>query len=271
MTNCCTYEFKKRHFGFTDSNAEDFYVAQCCTHKIPFIIYRTIICLYWLAWVIEGIVEYSYLENGHFYYVYLSHWNEWVLVVYLVISLMVAIYGLKDSEASGKVRWNHKMSWIVRNTGIVSSYLVTAIFYGAGVTSRTSLISSIHRHAVSSALYTIDLFVSRVPVRLLHFIYPSLFFICYAIFTLILHAANVRSQFYEGILDWEQIPGFSAGIFIGVVLLVTPILHSVVFVFYYIKTCIAQRCCNSVSNGSIPAKKVTCAEKHAQINCDSIA
>lgn len=141
----------------------------------------------------------------------------------------------------GSLRWWQKISWMVRDVSIVSSYLVTIMFYSSGVQSRTSLASSIHRHAICSCLHTVDLFVSKLPVRMLHFCYPSLYFFIYAVFTLILHWSRVRSRLYDKIVDWEMVPGVSVSVFISVVVIISPLLHSVVFVFYRLRLFLADR------------------------------
>lgn len=142
---------------------------------------------------------------------------------------------------SGTVRWWHKISWMIRDVSIVSSYLVTIMFYSAGVQSRTSMASSIHRHAISSCIHTMDLFVSKLPVRLLHFCYSSLYFFIYASFTLILHWTGVKSRLYDKIVDWEMVPGISVVVFFSVVIIISPMIHSLVFVLYRFRLFLAHR------------------------------
>lgn len=255
MAECCTYEFQKKHFGFVDADVSDFTESQWCSSRLAFVIYRIIIFIYWTAWAIEGVVEYSKLENGHFYYIYLSHWNDWALAIHFAMSISVATCGLKDSNfpLRGSLRWWHKISWMVRDVSIVSSYLVTIMFYSAGVHSRTSLASSIHRHAISSCIHTVDLFVSKLPVRFLHFCYSSLYFSIYAAFTLILHWSGVISRLYDKMVDWEMVPGVSIVVFISVVLIISPMLHSLVFVFYRFRLFLANRfgCALKLGRGQI--------------------
>ena len=99
----------------------------------------------------------------------------------------------------------------------------------------------VHQHAINSVLALIDLFMSRIPIRLLHFIYVSIFGLLYVITTLILHGVGEKSNFYEGVLDWASYPGSSAGLCIAMIIIGSPLFHSVAFLFYNVRQYLSRK------------------------------
>nr|XP_039267755.1 protein rolling stone-like [Styela clava] len=248
MATSCGYEFKLKHFGFDDCTKREFYLSQWGRSKIIFIVYRIILFLYWTGWVIFGTIEYSGHERGWAYYVFLSHWDEWLMVFNFGISLSVAIYGYSqlDEHDSGGLRWFHKLSWATRSVSTTVAYVVTILFWAlVKTTAKASTAVNIHRHALNAVFVTVDLFVSRVPVRLLHFVYPMLIGITYVLFTYIIHAADVMSSFYRNALDWEKVPVTSIVLCILAVLVAVPLLHSLTFGMYHLRAFIARRIATS--------------------------
>nr|XP_039259175.1 protein rolling stone-like [Styela clava] len=264
MATSCGYEFQLKHFAFADVSASDFYVSQWFNSKILFVLYRAFMFLYCLIWSINTTI--ILVEAYPIYVAYLSNWAEWTLVVHFLLALLVAIYGLfsqsRDSTSTeigccpgnrcnnGDVRWFHHLTWVVLTATAGVNFIVTIIYWAflSGIRV-ASVPANVHQHIMNSVLMILDIFISRIPIRLFHFIYVSLYGLTYVLFTAILHGADVKSAFYTNLLDWESAPGISAGVCVGLIVVGSPIIHLVSFGFYHLRAFIARSCgCSSTSS-----------------------
>ena len=106
------------------------------------------------------------------------------------------------------------------------------------ISGTLTLLSAI-THLFNSVYIVVDLFVTAMPVRLFHFVYPMIYAIVYIIFSVIYWAADGVNQngfdyIYEP-LDWDS-PGTAAlysllASFVGVPLVQVRFVN--VLLFYY--------------------------------------
>nr|XP_039259789.1 protein rolling stone-like [Styela clava] len=249
----CAYEFQRKHIGFADAKPTDFYSAQWFRFKSVYVAYRACIFVYCLLWSIMNAMHLIKYDTK--YYAYLSNWGEWTLVAHFFLHLVVSIYGLTRDAYFGRsepdccmgnkcnkdeLRWFHHLTWVTGSASTGAQYIITILYWSFLTDNKvTSNAVNIHQHVMNSVLVTIDLFISRVPVRFLHFVYVSLYGITYVLITLILHGANDKSEFYAGILDWKSEPGVSTGVVFAVILVGAPAVHAVSFGFYHLRAFIA--------------------------------
>ena len=121
------------------------------------------------------------------------------------------------------------MVWILYTTAL-TGVLATDIAFWALLSrnSSASFLSSpfnIHEHAIDYVLLLIDLFVNKIPLRLLHFVYPIGYGLVYTIFTVILWAADYRDAVYDVVLDWERFPGNATLITMLFSFIALPLIH----------------------------------------------
>lgn len=93
--------------------------------------------------------------------------------------------------------------------------------------------NNITKHALNSVFMLIDTFLSSIPVRLFHSVYPLLYIIVYLAFTVVywqLGGTNIQGQPYiYKLLDYNNIEP-STGCLIGFfLLLVQPVLQLILF------------------------------------------
>ena len=110
----------------------------------------------------------------------------------------------------------------------------------------TLLVLSGVTHLGNSIYVLLDLFVTAMPVRLFHVIYPSIYAIVYTIFTVIYWAADgVNADGFNYVykaLDWN-IAGSTAPLVVGIVFVGTPLVHLVFWSLYVIRVAIHRNCC----------------------------
>ena len=86
----------------------------------------------------------------------------------------------------------------------------------------------------------LDIMVSGVPVRLLHFIYPFIFSGTYAVFTGIYFAAggvnNINGKPYiYPVLNYGENPGVASAYVLVTVLVLIPLLHLLTWALYLLR------------------------------------
>lgn len=115
-------------------------------------------------------------------------------------------------------------------------------------------ITNIVTHIVNSLYVFLNLSVTGIPKRILHFWTSILVGITYALFTVIYHAAGGTNHFERpyvySALDWRK-PG-SAILYSAIVcFVVVPVVHAVMFGIHCLKMFIYNKCeCCEKSNES---------------------
>lgn len=82
---------------FSHLNLNDVFL-QWSNSRISYVFYRGFFAIYWLIWTITGMTNISGTANWKFYYAYLNHWTEWLLVISLIVNFIAAIEGLHASR-----------------------------------------------------------------------------------------------------------------------------------------------------------------------------
>ena len=115
---------------------------------------------------------------------------------------------------------------------LIVSLLYWLVIYDGGAVDGVNA----NTHLINGIVALIDIVFSGVPVRVLHFIYPTLFGATYVVFTGIYHASdgtNVQGDpFIYSVINYEENPGSSTGVVLAVVLLFVPLVHLLVFGLY---------------------------------------
>ena len=137
------------------------------------------------------------------------------------------------------LRWFHKLNWILFSVGATNAFLVTGLFWVVLAPSRTAVQNlnpiTFHLHGTNSILFLVEIFMVAFPTRLLHFVYPIIFSFTYAVFSVILHFTGVNSSIYP-VLNFVENAGLAVGTIVGSAFVLTPVLHSVVYLFYRLRT-----------------------------------
>jgi hypothetical protein len=101
-------------------------------------------------------------------------------------------------------------------------------------------------HAVNTVYVVLNFFFCAKPVHLLHFIYPSIYGIIYAIFSVIYQLGGDNPPTYN-ILNWNK-PGTAATCAIILVLVTVPGVHMTFFGLYKLRVFINERCGGKTEN-----------------------
>ena len=110
------------------------------------------------------------------------------------------------TDKNNSISFTNQLRWILLNISSTSS-IVICILYWIGqasdlINKQTVLFSvTIHVHLICCIMSIIEIFVVKIPIRILHFYQPTLFSLLYILFTLIL--SNTCPPIYK-VLDWTN-------------------------------------------------------------------
>jgi len=154
------------------------------------------------------------------------------------------------------LRWFHKVVWILFEVSVGVAIIITVAYWSLLEVRFSSF--SINNHLINTVIMLLELFVNRIPIRILHFYNLFFFSIIYVVFSLILHATGFSSAIYP-ILDWEQNWRLALGLALFIILLVSPVVHFTVYGLYVIRKILAFRL-NKTSNSPSKNSRATDSE-----------
>nr|XP_002129493.2 protein rolling stone [Ciona intestinalis] len=268
MGNVCEDEFQLKRFGFSDCPPERFYTTQW--HKCPWLLFawKLFAMLYWVAMWVATLVGAANIT----YWVYLTNWDVLVILMYLVGSFTVTVYGIVTKEqwiqptdtgvrtVSGVVdpredktittpvlplRWFHMLIWQLQLVAMGLSFIVTVLYWT--LFNPKFSVYDYNSHAINFVIMMLDFIIIAIPTRLLHFVYMALLSAIYCIFTAILHGAGYTSHVYS-FLNWATNPGLSAGICIGITFVATPLVQTLFWCVYLLRNYLGDKVNPTTSN-----------------------
>ena len=135
-------------------------------------------------------------------------------------------YEARDKSIFETLRWYHKGAWVMFSitcsNAFVLSILYWALLYSGGIHGL-----DLSTHLFNTVFVLLEIMLSSLPIRFLHFIYPFCFATVYTIFTAVYWAIS-KSNVYP-VLDYGKYPVFSACLVVGAVVVGTPLMYSFVF------------------------------------------
>ncbi|XP_066298741.1 protein rolling stone-like [Branchiostoma lanceolatum] len=139
----------------------------------------------------------------------------------------------QQSAQTPPLPWYYKICWVLYNVAFSGGIIVTILFWALFGRYVGINVGDILFHAVNSVTIVIDVMVSGLPCRLLHFVYPSIFGGVYIIFTAIYWASGGRGlydyPFIYPVLDYGGNPALAAIVAVLGVLVAVPVCHCIVF------------------------------------------
>lgn len=236
---------------------------------ILFVIYRLALAIYSTIIVIFSIVKFDHGKWHRPWPVWLTNWSYFILTCHLLCSATVTLLftteqgrclrrrerhrsSLHSSEHQAAthhthIPWYLKLDWFLFNIASSAAILVTVVYFSALFPQRdlhSLSAEDANLHMMNTVLIILELCISAIPVRLLHFIYMWLYGAIYIAFTAIYWAFDHSVVLYPKVLDWNH-PGQTALIVFGLAVVGVPILQLVIFVAYRFRLFIYDRMCES--------------------------
>ncbi|XP_035699464.1 protein rolling stone-like [Branchiostoma floridae] len=165
-----------------------------------------------------------------------------------------------------RLPWYYKCYWVLYSIAFAVGLYVTIAYWillrGADDTYSAY---SILTHGINCVVIVIDILVSGLPCRFLHFIYPSSSALAYIIFTVIYWAAGgtdlINRPWIYSVLDYGQNPGLAVGIGMGSIVIMAPLCHGIVFGLAFARDTMLMRV---VNKRHLPESECMTAEPQAE-------
>ena len=215
-------------------------------------------------------------NGGEKFFIYLTNWSYMIWVVYLIWGACSATatfmythflckdrfvkkptegnrHGYKlifDDKPTGccglqadQTSWHQKVQWVLYNVGIIMALTVSILFWALLYNPQSSVnnVSAVNlmTHAVNGIMALVDLFVTGIPVRLLHMVYPFAFGGAYSVFTGIYHGFNGTNAqdnpYIYSVIDYNNTPGTATGVILGIMFVFTPLVYLVIYALYLVR------------------------------------
>ena len=232
-------------------------------YQAGYLIYRWIMVVYFFSWQLaSGVVS-----DGPNYFIYLTNWAFIVLNLYLLVAAIssttkyLIVHFLrpnkelslsKDNEYTVKkplgrcgyttntLNWYQMIHWLLFTLSADSAFTITflywALLYNGGAVSGTSA----NTHLINGIMMIVDLWVSGVPIQILHFYYPVIFGAVYGIFTGI-HFSISGVVIYDGVLEYAEALGSAVGTVVALTFIFIPLVHMIFYLQYLVKFWILYR------------------------------
>lgn len=104
------------------------YWFQCGKHHIPYIIYKSGWCAWWLGFLTYYLITY---ESGIKFAVYQTHWNLILQCLGSILQLCSAVHAWRWYKPSDEKNTPllYKLNWVVFTVSSVFAFLVTLVYW----------------------------------------------------------------------------------------------------------------------------------------------
>jgi len=223
--NCVTtkYNIKQSYF----------YNLQWSENKWIYLIYRSFMMIYSLCWFLVDIIT----NKDKLYSFHISNWTEILQCTYFCYSFLTVLSSISttnksseiesDCDKDNSITLTNQIRWILLNISATSS-IVICILYWIGqasdlINKQYVLLSvTVHVHLICCVMSIIEIFIVKIPIRILHFYQPVLFSIVYITVTLAI--SKSYPPVYK-VLDWVNDLNTSVICSLCGTFLVVPLVH----------------------------------------------
>ncbi|XP_045166147.1 protein rolling stone-like [Mercenaria mercenaria] len=150
-----------------------------------------------------------------------------------------------DEMRTIKLSWLTKLIWILYNIASNACILITLAFwillYPGMEMSGKELMINIQLHGITSVIIMIEICISAVPIRLLHFVYTLAYGLLYYLFSGIYYAVDHKHVLYPHVLDWSE-PGNTVIVMVLAAFIALPLVQLFLFGIYKFRLFIYDKC-----------------------------
>ena len=124
------------------------------------------------------------------------------------------------------INWYQIIHWLLFTLGTDVTFGISVLYWALALQR--------WGHLVNGIVAVVEVWISGVPVQLLHFIYPMIYAAVYSVFTGIYFAAS-GNVIYDNVLDYGEGLGLAVGVVVGVTLVFIPLMHLIFYFQYFVK------------------------------------
>lgn len=244
-------EFTLKRLGFNFNRTDVFTTGQWHLPRLVFVVYRLIVAAYAVSITFMSILKFNHNKWIYPWPVWLTNWSYFMLACYLLCSAVVAVISYFDrpSVAASEPLFRRalpfyiKLNWFLFVVASSAAILVSIVYFSAIFPRRKLTYLSeedVHLHLMNSVLVILELAVSAIPVRILHFVYVMAYGAIYVAFSIIYWTFDHSRVLYPGILDWNR-PLTSVAVILALSVVGFPILQCLLFAAYRLRLYVYNR------------------------------
>lgn len=236
-----------KQFNLNHENPEIFITSQWQRDKtkanVKYLIYRIIVALLFFSTWILSMFDLKKTDADAAFYakwlIYLTNWGYTSCTVQAVVAagMLAASLLATRLRSMPNLKKNalklYKFYWVLNTIATPIAFGITSMYWGIiydGKTMRFNA-SNFFVHANNTIMMMVDLWIVSHPIRFFHLIYPMIFGITYAIFSVIYYFAGGTSRedttYIYTILRWDK-PGSTILVCLGVLAFLV-VLHILVW------------------------------------------
>lgn len=237
-------------------------------YQLPYLVYRYILTLFFIVSIF--ITGFDPINGEEKYFIFLTNWIFFAWTLYCLwssvsvtitfIQVFACKKQLEDIDGGGpcnyellieerpagccgfagnNIYWHQRILWVLYSAAVHTSIYVVilywALLYNPNADFNYWSFGNLVTHLVTGVLAIIEIYLTGIPTRLLHFIYPCLFAVTWLVFSGIYYGAggtNVSGRRYiYSVLDYMNSPGAAAALGLVAVFATIP-LHVLIYCLF---------------------------------------
>ncbi|CAL1528248.1 unnamed protein product [Lymnaea stagnalis] len=193
----------------------DVFVTSKCRSAFPYFCWRMFWALYHCSWLMGNIIVTSLETDVSVakWFIYLSNWVYVLLTLECVVEVVVVVglvYGRSETPRGTRLPWYVQVMWLLYTLSVTGAVMVSVWYWTFLHKGRELTAIRFNTHAVTALYIVLNMVITKVPLRLLHLLYPVAFGVIYTIFSAVYYCLDGTNQngdsFIYSILDWSK-PG----------------------------------------------------------------
>ncbi|KAF6022569.1 hypothetical protein EB796_019118 [Bugula neritina] len=242
-------ECSPRNFLFSNAATWRLYSPENVNSKsvrVFYLVWRWFWALLFLATYILSIV--NNISEGPKWLIYLTNWAYTVFNASQLTNAVVSTICFASKAEPEEMRFYMKLNWFLYELSQAAAVVITILYWALLFDPNDLSSVQVHtyfNHGVNGAFVLIDIWVTAMPIKALHFYIPTAFGLTWAIFALIydfVGGTNGRNEPYiYQIFDWTAgatMPAIATVAAIAVVIIV----HFTLFGFFRLRVYLYSRC-----------------------------
>ncbi|XP_059150216.1 protein rolling stone-like [Physella acuta] len=195
----------------------DVFVTCKCKSPFPYLCWRVFWALYHSSWLFANFAVAALDSDVSVakWFIYLSNWVYLMIAIETILELAVVVgvvYGRADGTTTSctKLPRYVQVMWLLYTMCVTGAMMVCLWYWTTVYKGKELTAIRFNTHAVVAIYVILNMAVTKVPLRLLHFIYPVAFGVIYTLFSAIYYCMDGTNQngdrYIYSILDWSK-PG----------------------------------------------------------------
>ncbi|XP_067945422.1 protein rolling stone-like [Watersipora subatra] len=217
--------------------------------RIFYLLWRWCWAIFFISYVIFSVAadhSWYFNENQRVkWFIYMTNWGILAFTIAQLVNAIVSTIGLTIPESSEEVKWYMKLNWVLYEFSCAETIVISIMFWSLLYYDGYPLsIDTYVDHGVNGLHVLLDIWITAMPIKALHFYLPALFGLSYVIFTIIYDYgggtnAQLDSYIYS-LLDWSESPKNAAIYSAGAILAVIAV-HFILFGLFKFKIFLYKR------------------------------